>query len=568
MPRFAIILLLVAGIATAAHAQQPDRAQGRAKELKVSIKSFRLALNYHGDEDKPFYRLWLRVGAVEQSGPFQRLVSITEEQASKIIDHLAADGFLSQAKQWNSLWNTPLKFAKPQGYVLTVSGFADGQRRSRGDLFWYEELGWDLPMLKRLDGLRKVLGGDAAKDMDLLLGRLSGLRAQWEKEGKAGAAEQPKAGQAQEWKNLYADEQWYKDHKQPEQVFTCTLQRRKEAEVSTLMRSHRYQLGDRFIYPGKEHPELEKLVGQKIEVRGKPYDVELEGQAVSEIWAAAVHPAAPVEKPDDQKKVDEVAAELGGKAYPECIWVSGVYVNLPNTKVTDAGLERLKRFPQIKGFNLGGTQVTDAGLEHLKGLTKLRRLELNKTRITDAGLEHIKGLPQLEKLFLNDTKVTDTGLKHLQGLQQLEWLYLGNTPVTDAGLEHLKGLPQLRWLELGHTQITDAGLERLKGFTKLERLGLKDTPITDAGLQYLNGLTKLTLLDLGGTKITDAGLADLKELPQLQTLYLSGAQLTEPMLERLRGLPQLKTLGVHNPQSKGVDDLKKALPHCNIQILP
>ena len=37
-------------------------------------------------------------------------------------------------------------------------------------------------MLKRLDGLRKVLDGDAAKGMDLLLGRLSGLRKQWEKE--------------------------------------------------------------------------------------------------------------------------------------------------------------------------------------------------------------------------------------------------------------------------------------------------------------------------------------------------------------------------------------------------
>jgi hypothetical protein len=43
-------------------------------------------------------------------------------------------------------------------------------------------LGWGLPLLRRLDGLRKVLDGDAAKGMDTLLGRLSGLRAQWEKE--------------------------------------------------------------------------------------------------------------------------------------------------------------------------------------------------------------------------------------------------------------------------------------------------------------------------------------------------------------------------------------------------
>jgi hypothetical protein len=100
------------------------------------------------------------------------------------------------------------------------------------------------------------------------------------------------AGQAGQWQTLYVDEQWYKDHKQPEQVFTGTLERHKDPEVSTLMRSHRYKLGDRFLYPGKENPDLEKLVGQKVEVRGKPYDVNLEGQAVSEIWPAAIRAVA------------------------------------------------------------------------------------------------------------------------------------------------------------------------------------------------------------------------------------------------------------------------------------
>jgi len=92
-----------------------------------------------------------------------------------------------------------------------------------------------------------------------------------------------------EWKTLYADEPWYKNHKQPERVFTGRLERHQQKGMaSTLMRSHRYKLGDRFLYPGKKHPELEKLVGQQVEVRGKPYDVELEGQSVREIWAGAV----------------------------------------------------------------------------------------------------------------------------------------------------------------------------------------------------------------------------------------------------------------------------------------
>jgi len=48
-----------------------------------------------------------------------------------------------------------------------------------------EDLGWGLPMLRRLDALRTMLDGDAAKEMEFLLGRLSGLRAQWEKGGPA-----------------------------------------------------------------------------------------------------------------------------------------------------------------------------------------------------------------------------------------------------------------------------------------------------------------------------------------------------------------------------------------------
>ena len=62
------------------------------------------------------------------------------------------------------------------GYTLTVT---TEERALR------EDLGWGLPMLKRLDGLRKILDGDAAKGLDLLRGRLSGLREQWEKEAKA-----------------------------------------------------------------------------------------------------------------------------------------------------------------------------------------------------------------------------------------------------------------------------------------------------------------------------------------------------------------------------------------------
>jgi hypothetical protein len=180
MPRLACTLLLVLGIATVAQAQLPDPVKAREKELKASVKTFQLELRYNGPEDKPFYRLTLDVlpSGRNRNNPFYRFAQISEAEAKRVIDQLAADGFLTDA---SDLANDKVPIFRPPnkpGYTLTVTGL-------------YQDLGWGLPMLKRLDGLRKVLDGDAAKEMDLLLGRLSGFRRPWTKEVVA----KPKVGQ-------------------------------------------------------------------------------------------------------------------------------------------------------------------------------------------------------------------------------------------------------------------------------------------------------------------------------------------------------------------------------------
>jgi len=171
MPRLALTLLLVVGFATTAHAQQVDPAKYRAKKLKESVKTFRLELLYNGPEDKPFYRLTLSVPPVAKAEdkPFYRNTQISEEQAKKIIDHLATDGFLGGADDLMRDEYYVLPPPTKPGYTMRVGGLS-------------QDLGWGLPLLKRLDGLRKVLDGQAAKGMDSLLGRLSGLRKQWMKE--------------------------------------------------------------------------------------------------------------------------------------------------------------------------------------------------------------------------------------------------------------------------------------------------------------------------------------------------------------------------------------------------
>ncbi len=167
--------------ATQAATQLSTLATERAEALKKNIKNFTLSLNYYGKEYPPYNSLFLSVPALPFMGagaggwsPELR-VQITEDQAKKIIDYLATEGFLDRAKSVKRL-----EFVAPQGpvYVLESAGIGE------------ENLGWGRPLLQRLDGLRTVLEGDAAKNMDMLLGRLAGEREEWKKP----AATQPTVG--------------------------------------------------------------------------------------------------------------------------------------------------------------------------------------------------------------------------------------------------------------------------------------------------------------------------------------------------------------------------------------
>jgi hypothetical protein len=143
----------------------------RAETLKSNVESLQLHLTYHGEQGKPFYRLMLSVPPAEpeQVNSFFRFVQVSEGQAERIVNHLAEEGFLNRARDAEAM-------AKPPAGPLY------GLQVQAGDLRLAEDLGWDLAMLRRLDGLRAALAGEAAGAMDLLVGRLTGIRGQWERQ--------------------------------------------------------------------------------------------------------------------------------------------------------------------------------------------------------------------------------------------------------------------------------------------------------------------------------------------------------------------------------------------------
>lgn len=149
-------------------------AEGRAEKLKAGLKTFTLSLEYSGEQSKPYYQLLLSVPPLplrRSENPFFQMVWINETQAAAIIDYLTGEGFLLKAQEG------PFKRTPEPPYYALVVQVAGADQPLRYGLV----LGWDLQMIRRLDGLRKVLEGDAARAMDLLLGRLAGHRAEWEK---------------------------------------------------------------------------------------------------------------------------------------------------------------------------------------------------------------------------------------------------------------------------------------------------------------------------------------------------------------------------------------------------
>jgi hypothetical protein len=166
-------------------AKLTTKAAQRAEALKEDLQSFQLQLHYHGPQDKPYYNLTLSVLPVPQlaTSRFNQIIQIKKDQAAKIIDFLAENGFLDQATDPRV---DGTRSPTAPGYNLRVTA---------KEVVWHAELGWNLAMLKRLDGFHAVLDGEAKQAMGLLIGRLSGHRRQWEKRSAGNPISPIRSGQ-------------------------------------------------------------------------------------------------------------------------------------------------------------------------------------------------------------------------------------------------------------------------------------------------------------------------------------------------------------------------------------
>jgi len=171
--------------------EKKDKLDTAVEMLKANLDNFGLFVTFSGDDKEPYGTIELATHCSDKTKTpphWLGCADLGREGAAKVIEHLAASGFFDRATAIAmSDQDARVKFYTSTNkpcYSLRVSAaYKDPQ--------YHEILGWHLKMLQRLDALRKVLDGDAAKLMDKLLLALEPMRRKW--------SEPEKKVQTSEW---------------------------------------------------------------------------------------------------------------------------------------------------------------------------------------------------------------------------------------------------------------------------------------------------------------------------------------------------------------------------------
>ena len=98
---------------------------------------------------------------------------------------------------------------------------------------------------------------------------------------------------------------------------------------------------------------------------------------------------------------------------------------------------------RVASVDLSKAAITDADLDTLLQFHDLRSLDLSDTRISDKAVAVVSELPKLKRLNLAGTAVTSECGESLQKLSNLVRLNLSNTQVDDDIIDNLKKMPSL-----------------------------------------------------------------------------------------------------------------------------
>ncbi|OWK38940.1 protein kinase domain-containing protein [Fimbriiglobus ruber] len=156
-------------------------------------------------------------------------------------------------------------------------------------------------------------------------------------------------------------------------------------------------------------------------------------------------------------------------------------------------------------------KIDDDGLKVFKGCLYLKHLGLGRTSVGDEGVAYFSGISSLTNLNLFGTKVTDKGLASFKMCKDLDTLQLGETDITDSGLIYLQNCTQLANVSFEFSKLIGPGLVQFENQKNLRFLNLHNLPVTDDDLKFFYKCESLRRINLIGTKVSAKGLDELKK---------------------------------------------------------
>ena len=107
-----------------------------------------------------------------------------------------------------------------------------------------------------------------------------------------------------------------------------------------------------------------------------------------------------------------------------------------------------------------GTEFNDSDLKNISESTITLNLEMSN--VTDSGIKKIPKLPNLICIDLDSTKITDESLKKIGKYKSLKEIWIEQTQITDFGIKYLTELKNLEFISILDTEITEKGIELLR----------------------------------------------------------------------------------------------------------
>lgn len=232
------------------------------------------------------------------------------------------------------------------------------------------------------------------------------------------------------------------------------------------------------------------------------------------------------------------------------------FICLRGTDITDAGLAKLSKLPQLHELDISCTDVTGEGLSALPSLHTLTAYNMEKLQLESFA----KALQKFTQLMCLDTKgvpVTGSVLDALTRAKLLYFLHLDCSLLKAGDLNKLAACKHLRELHLESLPFPVHEAESLKNLPELNLLSISNGNDLDA--RFISSIKSLRILDIANTNITGRGLCELSKLPHLTNLT---CKVDEASIGALNQLTRLTSLSVANSRvtEKSLALLARRLP--------